>query len=72
MKTPITRVLTSMVVILAVAVSWSLLAASAQEGEEERKEVFTMVAVPTSGSARVTIDSPCASTSSQPIRRPLH
>ena len=56
MKTPITRVLTSMVVILAVAVSWSLLAASAQEGEEERKEVFTMVAVPTSGSARVTID----------------
>ena len=56
MKTPITRVLTSMVVILTVAVSWSLLAASAQEGEEERKEVFTMVAVPTSGSARVTID----------------
>ncbi len=56
MKTPITRLLTSMVVILAVAFSWSLLAASAQEGEEERKEVFTMVAVPTSGSARVTID----------------
>ncbi|MCZ6769353.1 MAG: hypothetical protein O7D93_08925, partial [Acidobacteria bacterium] len=56
MKTLITRVLTSMVLILAVAASWSLLAASAQEGEEERKEVFTMVAVPTSGSARITID----------------
>ncbi len=56
MKTAITRVLTSVVLVLAVAASWPLLAASAQEGEEERKEVFTMVAIPTSGSARVTID----------------
>ena len=56
MKTPITRVLTSMVLILAVAGSWPVLAASAQEGEEGRKETFTMVAVPTKGSASVTID----------------
>ena len=56
MKTPITRVLTSMVLIWAVAASLSLLAASAQEGEEEREETFTMVAVPTKGSASATID----------------
>jgi len=55
MKTPITRVLTSMVLIWAVAGFWPLLAASSQE-TDERKEVFTMVAIPTSGSARVTID----------------
>jgi len=55
MKTAITRVLTSMVLILAVAGSWPLLAASSQQ-TDERKEVFTMVAVPTSGSARITID----------------
>jgi hypothetical protein len=57
MKTPITQVLTSMVLILAVAGSWPLLAASSQEGEE-REETFTMVAIPTKGSvsARVTID----------------
>ncbi len=55
MKTPITRVLTSLVLILAVAGSWPLLAASSQE-TDERKEVFTMVAIPTSGSARITID----------------
>jgi len=55
MKTPITRVLTSMVLILAVAGSWPLPAASSQQ-TDERKEVFTMVAVPTSGSARITID----------------
>ena len=57
MKTLITRVLTSMVLILAVAGSWPLLAASSQEGEE-REETFTMVAIPTKGSvsARVTID----------------
>ncbi len=57
MKTPITRVLTSMVFILALAGSWPLSAASSQEGEE-REETFTMVAVPTKGSipARVTID----------------
>lgn len=56
MKTPITRILTSVAVILAVASSWPLLAASSQEGEEDRKEVFTMVAIPTKGSARITID----------------
>ncbi len=56
MTTPITRILTSVALILAVAGSWSLRAASSQEGEEGRKEVFTMVAVPTRGSARVTID----------------
>ncbi len=55
MKTPITRVLTSMVLILAVAGSWPLLASSSQE-EEEREETFTMVAIPTKGSARTTID----------------
>ncbi len=55
MKTPIRRVLASMVLILAVAASWSLLAASAQEGEE-REETFTMVAVLTKGSATTTID----------------
>ncbi len=57
MKTPITRVLTSMVLISAVAASWSLLDASSQEGEE-REETFTMVAIPTKGSVpgRVTID----------------
>ncbi len=55
MKTPIIRVLTSLVLIWAGAASLPLLAASSQENEE-RKEVFTMVAVPTSGSARVTID----------------
>ncbi len=55
MKTPITRVLTSMVLILAVAGSWPLLVASSQE-EEEREETFTMVAIPTKGSARITID----------------
>jgi hypothetical protein len=55
MKTPITRILTSVAVILAVAASWPLLAASSQE-EEEREETFTMVAIPTKGSARITID----------------
>ena len=55
MKTPITRVLTSVAVILAVAGCWPLLAASSQENEE-REETFTMVAMPTKGSARVTID----------------
>ncbi len=55
MKTPITRVSTSLVLIFAVAGSWPLLAASSQQNDE-RKEVFTMVAIPTSGSARVTID----------------
>ena len=55
MKTPITRVLTSLVLILAVAGSWTLLAASSQE-EEEREETFTMVAILTKGSARITID----------------
>ncbi len=55
MTTPITRVLTSMFLILAVAGSWTLLAASSQE-EEEREETFTMVAIPTKGSARITID----------------
>jgi len=57
MKTLITRVLTSMVLVLAVAGSWPLLAASSQENEE-RKETFTMIAIPTKGSvsARVTID----------------
>ncbi len=55
MKTPITRVLTSVAVILAVAGCWPLLAASSQE-EEEREETFTMVAIPTKGSARITID----------------
>jgi len=55
MKTPIIRVSTSLVLILAVAGSWPLLAASSQQNDE-RKEVFTMVAIPTSGSARVTID----------------
>ncbi len=55
MKTPITRVLTSIVLILAVAAFWPLLAASAQEGEE-REETFTMVAIPTKGSASATID----------------
>ena len=53
--TTITRVLTSMVLILAVAGSWPLLVASSQE-EEEREETFTMVAIPTKGSARITID----------------
>jgi len=56
MTTPITRVLTSMFLILAVAGSWTLLAASSQEEEEEREETFTMVAIPTKGSARITID----------------
>ena len=55
MKTLITRILTSMTLVLAVAGSWSLLAASSQE-EEEREETFTMVAIPTKGSVRVTID----------------
>ena len=55
MKTLITRILTSMVLILALAASLSLLAASSQEGEE-REETFTMVAVPTKGSVRATID----------------
>ena len=55
MKTPITRVLTSMFLILAVAAFWPLLAASSQE-EEEREETFTMIAIPTKGSARITID----------------
>ncbi len=55
MKTRITRVLTSMVLILAVAGSWPLLAASSQEGKE-REETFTMVAIPTRGSVRATID----------------
>ncbi len=55
MKTPITRSLTSVAVILAVAGCWPLLAASSQE-EEEREETFTMVAIPTKGSARITID----------------
>jgi len=56
MTTPITRVLTSMVLILAVAGSGPLLAASSQEGEKDRKETFTMVAIPTKGAARTTID----------------
>ena len=55
MTTSITRVLKSMVLILAVTGSWPLLAASSQEGEE-RKETFTMVAISTKGAARVTID----------------
>jgi len=57
MKPPITRILTSVAVILVVAGSWPLLAASSQENEE-REETFTMVAIPTKGSvsARVTID----------------
>ena len=56
MTTPITRVLTSMVLILAVAGSGPLLAASSQEGEEDRKETFTMVAIPTKGAARTTFN----------------
>ncbi len=56
MKTPITRVLKYMVLILAVAGSGPLLAASSQEGEKDRKETFTMVAIPTKGAARTTID----------------
>ncbi len=56
MKTLSTRVLTSIALIWALAASWPLLAASAQEGEEEREETFTMVAVPTKGSASATID----------------
>ena len=56
MKTPITRVFTSMVFILALAGSWLLLAAPSQDGEEGRKETFTMVAVPTKGSVRTTIN----------------
>ncbi len=56
MKAPITRVLKSMVLILAVAGSWPLLAASSQEGEKSRQETFTMVAIPTKGAARATID----------------
>jgi len=55
MKTPIIRVLTSTVLIWGVAAFWPLLAASSQE-EEEREETFTMVAIPTKGSARITID----------------
>ncbi len=55
MKPSITRVLTSIVLVLAVAGSWPLLASSSQE-EEEREETFTMVAIPTKGSARITID----------------
>jgi len=55
MKTLITRVLTSMVLIWGVAAFWPLLAASSQE-EEEREETFTMIAIPTKGSARITID----------------
>ncbi len=55
MKTLITRVLTSIVLIWGVAAFWPLLAASSQE-EEEREETFTMVAIPTKGSARITID----------------
>ena len=56
MKTPITRVLTSMALILAVVACQPLLAASSQEGEESREETFTMVAIPTKGSVRATID----------------
>ena len=56
MKTLITRVLTSMVLILAVAGFWPLLAASAQEGEERGEETYTMVAMPTKGSVRTTIN----------------
>ena len=56
MQQSITRVFMSMTVILAVAASWPLLAASPQEGEESREETFTMVAVPTKGSVRATID----------------
>ena len=56
MKPPIAKMLTSMGVILALAASWPLLAASSQEGEESREETFTMVAVPTKGGVRVTID----------------
>ena len=57
MKTLITRVWTSMVLIWTLAAYWPLLAASPQENEE-REETFTMVAIPTKGSvsARVTID----------------
>ena len=55
MQTPITRILTSVVLIWAVAASWPLSAAPGQENEE-REETFTMVAIPTKGSARVTID----------------
>ena len=55
MKTPITRVLTSVAVIWALAASLPLLAASSQENEE-RKETFTMVAIPTRGAATVSID----------------
>ncbi len=55
MKTPITRILTSMVLILAVAAFLPLLAASSQENEE-REETFTMVAVPTKGMASATIN----------------
>ncbi len=55
MQTPITRILTSMVLILALSGSWPVRAASSQE-EEEREETFTMVAIPTKGSARTTID----------------
>ena len=54
MKTPITRVLTYMVLVLAVAASWPLLGAPVQN--EERKETFTMVAMPTKGAARTMID----------------
>ncbi len=55
MKTPITRVLTSIVLILAVAAFLPLLAASSQKNEE-REETFTMVAVPTKGMASATIN----------------
>ena len=54
MKTPIRRVLTSVVLIVAVAASWPLLSAPNQN--EEREETFTMVAMPTKGAARTTID----------------
>ncbi|MCH6570275.1 MAG: hypothetical protein IH794_09215, partial [Acidobacteria bacterium] len=58
MQQPITRVFTTMVLILAVAASWPLLAAPGQAGEERGEETYTMVAVPTKGSisGRVTID----------------
>ncbi len=58
MQQSITRVFMSMVLILAMAVSWPLLAAPSQAGEERGEETYTMVAVPTKGSisGRVTID----------------
>jgi len=54
MRSSITKFATLITLILGVTLS-PLLAASTQEGEE-REETFTMVAVPTKGSVRATIN----------------